>query len=1543
MTTPLISSLDKITPFQTELKNLTKEGFLSGYLVVDKNNTLHQASGFRVLWENMRGYLGYTNRAEANKLKEAASKLISGNCSEINKEEESARLVIDLAKKTGLITKQEQLTEKNQLIQDIIQKALKISNHSENTNLTKKDIKIVADSKNTVIAKEVISQNPMTLNSREFPQNENIQRENKDLKDEDNASSEKEGEQQREEPSLQVIEMNKDKVTVNEFVAPPEKNSSVNALELQIPDAQPILPDAQPTLIERSAKDAKLSTEDSTSLPEDDKSSKAVKIDLKNESEGNKSRLWTLAKGASAIFGAIGGIYLVSNAMSHVAPPDLTNTTPTTPEVTNTIPPFTTTPKVADTTPPLATPSEVEDTNPVATRMFPHEVSWTHPAPKGSPGEGFFPLLDPLQDILNPEKTNFSNSTLKTPKNVLHAPEEVSSFPDYLSQLERTPRPHPSFNKGKQLDIDLANQPTLPFVHDKTIQQPYTRLDNASFLTPATEPVTQAFISTPSRKPFFEQTSENSEQAERLVFDIKDEETSSSLLTPIHSQQEMESRMSSSVVYAEPGSATHSQDISSPPNEPPREFNPPDDTVSDASMIYKYALPILGVFAGGLASYLSTRTTQPVVDQKIADNKPPEVQPAKPAQSPKAPDKTKLTISEASSNWDNNTSIDSRRQTLIDLVKSDISDDKIIGFFLSKGIKAGGRSFIDVSTSKPTDLAILIQNNRGDLYQKFFQAEVAKPPEAQPVNPAQSPKAADKTKMTIAEAYSNWKNDQSIEARKQTLTDLVNSDVSDVAILNFFIKNHIQPYGRFFLDKKKPTDLAILIQNNRGDLYQKFQAEVAKPPGAQPVNPTPSKAQPVSPPSKAHPGKQAINKQEFLKNFYEKFDNAQGNYHEKTELLKELVENKEVNDEDINQIFQNLTLEISGSFFFDNRIKPEKETSLTAFIKVKRKDLYDKIIEQKNALETAKTPLPKNAIIQQVTEIKENWNKLTNDTDREKFLLNLYQDTKVSDLIIKSFFEDTIDDLKKILYDFKKNEPSNLVVQLHKVTARMDLYRTFIHGLVSSFPTPKPAPIAAQPTAKPKVTISLDEAKVLGTFLTQWGEATDIRKKEMLLEEINSQTDEKLSALINLRSNTLLPFIFERGALTEMGELLKNKKSDLYHQLKQKHDALQIKNQKPDPQKAAPSPTMKAVPNPTAQPTAQPKTPAEIAKVDISKLIITPDTVKDVYMGLPQPVDIETKRLFIQKVINTKAIPNSEIRQSFHMWSLDPTHEVFYDWIQGKPTQLSEEIKNNRPALYDDYFAPEFLKLEKDFQDGKRRVDARNARLVKTVPPEQQTMLLSIGVDFNNAKIEERKTILSNAIENPKLTNDSLIYFIELPNIDCKSFFFKDNKPTILGEKLRNERTDVYNALFPASPVKPVTSVKQPETLGKPGAPGGIRGTPGAMADSSEMTIEKALIEWELVANLSEEKTLEKRQDIIKKLVDNLDDVSDTDIINFFNQKELKPEDIKDKFFATWQPTELTKLIFDTRRNLYITFLKEGLEKKLWISREFPYYAIKNK
>jgi hypothetical protein len=1440
MTTPLISSLDKITPFQTELKNLTKEGFLSGYLVVDKNNTLHQASGFRVLWENMRGYLGYTNRAEANKLKEAASKLISGNCSEINKEEESARLVIDLAKKTGLITKQEQLTEKNQLIQDIIQKALKISNHSENTNLTKKDIKIVADSKNTVIAKEVISQNPMTLNSREFPQNENIQRENKDLKDEDNASSEKEGEQQREEPSLQVIEMNKDKVTVNEFVAPPEKNSSVNALELQIPDAQPILPDAQPTLIERSAKDAKLSTEDSTSLPEDDKSSKAVKIDLKNESEGNKSRLWTLAKGASAIFGAIGGIYLVSNAMSHVAPPDLTNTTPTTPEVTNTIPPFTTTPKVADTTPPLATPSEVEDTNPVATRMFPHEVSWTHPAPKGSPGEGFFPLLDPLQDILNPEKTNFSNSTLKTPKNVLHAPEEVSSFPDYLSQLERTPRPHPSFNKGKQLDIDLANQPTLPFVHDKTIQQPYTRLDNASFLTPATEPVTQAFISTPSRKPFFEQTSENSEQAERLVFDIKDEETSSSLLTPIHSQQEMESRMSSSVVYAEPGSATHSQDISSPPNEPPREFNPPDDTVSDASMIYKYALPILGVFAGGLASYLSTRTTQPVVDQKIADNKPPEVQPAKPAQSPKAPDKTKLTISEASSNWDNNTSIDSRRQTLIDLVKSDISDDKIIGFFLSKGIKAGGRSFIDVSTSKP-------------------------------------------------------------------------------------------------------TDLAILIQNNRGDLYQKFQAEVAKPPGAQPVNPTPSKAQPVSPPSKAHPGKQAINKQEFLKNFYEKFDNAQGNYHEKTELLKELVENKEVNDEDINQIFQNLTLEISGSFFFDNRIKPEKETSLTAFIKVKRKDLYDKIIEQKNALETAKTPLPKNAIIQQVTEIKENWNKLTNDTDREKFLLNLYQDTKVSDLIIKSFFEDTIDDLKKILYDFKKNEPSNLVVQLHKVTARMDLYRTFIHGLVSSFPTPKPAPIAAQPTAKPKVTISLDEAKVLGTFLTQWGEATDIRKKEMLLEEINSQTDEKLSALINLRSNTLLPFIFERGALTEMGELLKNKKSDLYHQLKQKHDALQIKNQKPDPQKAAPSPTMKAVPNPTAQPTAQPKTPAEIAKVDISKLIITPDTVKDVYMGLPQPVDIETKRLFIQKVINTKAIPNSEIRQSFHMWSLDPTHEVFYDWIQGKPTQLSEEIKNNRPALYDDYFAPEFLKLEKDFQDGKRRVDARNARLVKTVPPEQQTMLLSIGVDFNNAKIEERKTILSNAIENPKLTNDSLIYFIELPNIDCKSFFFKDNKPTILGEKLRNERTDVYNALFPASPVKPVTSVKQPETLGKPGAPGGIRGTPGAMADSSEMTIEKALIEWELVANLSEEKTLEKRQDIIKKLVDNLDDVSDTDIINFFNQKELKPEDIKDKFFATWQPTELTKLIFDTRRNLYITFLKEGLEKKLWISREFPYYAIKNK
>jgi hypothetical protein len=417
-----ISSPDKknLTSFQNELKNLTKEGFLSGYLVVDKNDTLHQASGFRVLWENIRGYLGYTNRADVNKVKEAASKLITGNCSEINNKEQLAKSVIDLAKKAGLITKQEQqLNDKKQLIQDIIQRAIQTSKISENTNLTEKNIKKVEDSKNAAIAKEVFSENPIPPKSVKPLKNENFHRENK-LNDEGNGSSEKEGERQP-ELSTQVNEMDKD--VVSEFIASPEKKSDVsNASKIQIPDAQP-------TSIERSIEDAKLSRKDSTPSSEEAKTFfQAAKIDLSNESEG--SRLGALAKGALVILGALGGIYAFSNAMG----------------------------------PPTGTTGV--------------NVSWVHPATEEfPPPEGFPPIINQFESIgqnetayqtstletfsqedlfhLTPEgfspienqqkKAVYPNSTLETSsKNIHLTPERDSPISAYLSKLGKTPSPNPT-------------------------------------------------------------------------------------------------------------------------------------------------------------------------------------------------------------------------------------------------------------------------------------------------------------------------------------------------------------------------------------------------------------------------------------------------------------------------------------------------------------------------------------------------------------------------------------------------------------------------------------------------------------------------------------------------------------------------------------------------------------------------------------------------------------------------------------------------------------------------------------------------------------------------------------------------------------------------------------------------------------------------------------------------------------------------------------------------------------------------------------------
>jgi hypothetical protein len=316
--TTYTSSLDKnnLLLFQSELKNLTKEGFLSGYLVVDKNQNLHQASRFRVLWENIREYLGLSNRADASKVKKAASKLILRHCNEINNQEESAKLVIDLAKKTGLINKQEQeqSKDKNQLVKIIIQNALQISKTSKNTNLVKKNIKKVTDSKKTAIAPQVILQNSRIFNTVELPKDDNFQRENKNLSDEGNASSKKEDKQPREEPSKQVIVMDKD--VVNKFVVPSENKLDVS--KLQIPEAQPIS-------IERSIEEAKLSRKD----PEKSKPSvNAIKIDLSNESESNRIRIETLAKGALAILGALGSIYAFSNAMGLPKEiPQVTNST----------------------------------------------------------------------------------------------------------------------------------------------------------------------------------------------------------------------------------------------------------------------------------------------------------------------------------------------------------------------------------------------------------------------------------------------------------------------------------------------------------------------------------------------------------------------------------------------------------------------------------------------------------------------------------------------------------------------------------------------------------------------------------------------------------------------------------------------------------------------------------------------------------------------------------------------------------------------------------------------------------------------------------------------------------------------------------------------------------------------------------------------------------------------------------------------------------------------------------------------------------------
>jgi hypothetical protein len=322
------SSLYKssLTPFQNELKHLTKEGFLSGYLVYGKNNTLHQASGFRILWENIRGNLGHTNRADANKIKKAASKLISGNYIEINNQKESAKLVLDLAKKTELITKLEQF------------------------------------------------------------------------------------------------------------------------------------PDAQPNSIEKSIEDAKLSIKDSLSSKEAKPPFKVVKIDLTNESESNGSRLKTLAKGAFAILGALGGIYAFSNALGLPAEiPEVTNTTTT------------------------------QD----AKKIFVNDVSWAYPAPKEFPPlvnislptfeEG--PTVSQHESIEQKGKIAYRNSSLETfTENVFHpTPEEFSPISDYLSQLEKTPRSNSTLHLSndkqesvsgdkQKLDVGLQIYNNIPVKENNFIQ-----------------------------------------------------------------------------------------------------------------------------------------------------------------------------------------------------------------------------------------------------------------------------------------------------------------------------------------------------------------------------------------------------------------------------------------------------------------------------------------------------------------------------------------------------------------------------------------------------------------------------------------------------------------------------------------------------------------------------------------------------------------------------------------------------------------------------------------------------------------------------------------------------------------------------------------------------------------------------------------------------------------------------------------------------------------------------------------------------------------
>jgi hypothetical protein len=137
MSVPLV---DKgLTPFQTELKNLTQDGILGGYLVVEGDGSLKKVGMLRIFWENCREFFGYTNHANANEVQIRVLSYLSKHANEIN---DSAEMVIALAKKANIISfsKDQKAPSQEECIQLIINKALEKNSNPSLLNLTSKKV-----------------------------------------------------------------------------------------------------------------------------------------------------------------------------------------------------------------------------------------------------------------------------------------------------------------------------------------------------------------------------------------------------------------------------------------------------------------------------------------------------------------------------------------------------------------------------------------------------------------------------------------------------------------------------------------------------------------------------------------------------------------------------------------------------------------------------------------------------------------------------------------------------------------------------------------------------------------------------------------------------------------------------------------------------------------------------------------------------------------------------------------------------------------------------------------------------------------------------------------------------------------------------------------------------------------------------------------------------------------------------------------------------------------------------------------------------------